>query len=99
MAGTFYQLKPTEKGLSNVAKKDDYDYGTGDRTGTRSGDINVPADPNSGAKPLRSKFDSNIDVSEYKADSEKHIANVLRQSQSADGLGVFSKGNLRGKKM
>jgi hypothetical protein len=40
-----------------------------------------------------------IDVTEYKPDSEKKFAKILRESQDADGSGVFSKGNLRGKKM
>jgi hypothetical protein len=90
--------QPTEKG-NYVKKSDNYDYGAGSKSSTRSGDINAPADPNSGAKPLRSKFDSNIDVTEYRVDSEAKFAKILRDSQSADGLGVFSKGNLRGKKL
>jgi hypothetical protein len=82
-----------------MAKSTDYSS-RGSLPKPGSGDINAPADPNSGAKPLRSRFDANIEVSESKTDPEaKKYANILREALSADGLGVFQKGNLRGKKM
>lgn len=80
--------------------KSDTDYSSGGMLGKPgSGDVNVPADPNSGAKRPSDKFNSGIDVTEYRPNSEKKFAKILRDSQSADGLGVFTKGNLRGKKM
>jgi hypothetical protein len=49
--------------------------------------------------PLKYAGNPRIDVTEYKPDSEKRMARILRASQDADGLGVFTSKSVTGKKI
>jgi hypothetical protein len=80
-------------------KTDFYDYTD---PSLKPGKVDPMGEMRDSGKPTRAPKwpgNSHVDVTEYRPDSEKRIAKVLRQSQSMDGLGAFSSKSLRGKKM
>jgi hypothetical protein len=61
----------------------------------RTGAVEVPSDPNSGARPLKAPQSPSDIVDVYRPDSEKHIANVLARSLRQNGPATYSKKGVR----
>jgi hypothetical protein len=86
---------------TNVAKKnsDFYDYTDASLKPGKVDPMGAARDSGGASRAPKYKYDSNIEITQYKADDEKHMAKILSESQRADGLGVFTKKNPYGKKI